>query len=172
MALGKATNGTTGHERSHGPAIAFANDFYGWLLDQSSLLRDHRHSALDWNHLAEELEAMARSEEDALESQLIRLLKHLLKFRYQAHKVTGSWEASVDDSREQIGRVLLRSPSLKSKLDNLFAAAYPRARRMAGAEMRLRKRDWEKLIPASCEWPLTAVLNDTFWPQPLAAGRT
>jgi hypothetical protein len=155
------TSGTTARAHPQAPAVSFESDFYGWLLNQSSLLRDQRHSGLDWNNLAEELEAMARSEEDALESQLIRLLKHLLEFRYQAHKVTGSWEASVDDSREQISRILLRSPSLKSKLDGLFEAAYPRARRMAGAEMRLRKRDWEKLIPPSCEWPLNTVLNTT-----------
>jgi hypothetical protein len=168
MASAKAMSETTARAHLEAPVARFESDFYAWLLNQSSLLRDHRHSALDWDNLAEELAAMARSEEDALESQIIRLLKHLLKFRYQAHKVTGSWEASIDDSREQIGRIMLRSPSLKSKLSGLFEAAYPRARRMAGAEMRLRKRDWEKLMPPSCEWPLNTVLNTKFWPQPLA----
>jgi hypothetical protein len=149
----------------HEPAaVRLEDDFYGWLRCQAAVLRAHSQSDLDWENLAEELEGMSRAEEAALESQLIRLLKHLLKFRYQPNRITGSWEASIDDSREQIERIIRRSPSLKSKIDDSFAAAYPRARRATGAEMRLRKRDWEKLIPSSCEWPLANVLSANFWP--------
>jgi hypothetical protein len=165
MTHSKPVNGTTLHAESPEiPAVRPEDDFYRWLLNQAAALRDHRPTSLDWTNLAEELEAMARREEDALESQLVRLLKHLLKFRYQSHKITGSWEASMEDSREQIRRGVRRSPSLSGKLDEIFAAAYPRARRQAGAEMRLRKHEWEKLFPPSCEWPLASVLDDNFWP--------
>jgi hypothetical protein len=76
------------------------DDFYGWLLDQASALQRLRPDSLDWQNLAEELEAMGRSEENALESYLVVLLKHLLKCRYQPGKITGSWEASIENSRE------------------------------------------------------------------------
>jgi hypothetical protein len=56
------------------PAVQIDADFYGWLHDQASTLRHLRPRALDWQNLAEELEAMSRSEENALESYLVALL--------------------------------------------------------------------------------------------------
>jgi hypothetical protein len=59
---------------------------------------------------------------------------------------------------------LQESPSLKSKLDELFRAAYPRARREAGAEMGLDRHGWEQRLPAQCEWSLEQVRDPDFWP--------
>jgi len=148
-----------------GTAVSIDADFYGWLHDQASVLRRLRPSALDWRNLAEELEAMGRSEENALESYLIVLLKHLLKWRYQPMKRTGSWEASIENSRDHIDDLLKRSPSLKSKIDQVFNVAYRHARREAGAEMDLNKAQWEQSLPVSCEWTLETVRNDAFWPK-------
>lgn len=158
-------------EPEQSPIVRMENDFYGWLLDQASILRKQRYGRLDWSNLAEELEAMGRSEENSLESYLVRLLKHLLKYRYQHRKITGSWEASIENSRDRISSLLRRSPSLKSRIDELFAEAYPLARREAGAQMGLRKQQWEQLLPASCEWPLDKVLDATFWPVPFSPSK-
>ena len=84
------------------PTVPIDDDFYGWLLEQASALRRLRPDLLDWRNLAEELEAMGRSEENALISHLVVLLKQLLKWRYQANKRTGSWEASIENSRDDI----------------------------------------------------------------------
>jgi len=146
------------------PAVRIDDDFYGWLLDQASALQRLQPDSLDWRNLAEELEAMGRSEENALESYLVVLLKHLLKCRYQAGKKTPGWEASIENSRERIARLLKRSPSLKSEIDETFRAAYSLARRKAGAEMRLGKDEWDQHLPQSCEWSLDAVLDPLFWP--------
>ena len=54
------------------PAASIDVDFYAWLHDQASALRRLRPGALDWKNLAEELEAMGRSEESTLESHLTR----------------------------------------------------------------------------------------------------
>src|SRR5437764_4770786 len=91
------------------PVVSIDADFRGWLYDQAALLRRLRPGALDWRNLAEELEAMGRSEENALESYLAVLLKHLLKWRYQPNKRTGNWEASIENSRDRINRLLERS---------------------------------------------------------------
>ncbi|HEX4208961.1 MAG TPA: DUF29 domain-containing protein [Candidatus Binataceae bacterium] len=148
-----------------GAAIIDA-DYYAWLVAQAHTLRRSRPEFLDWENLAEELEGTARHEERALESYLVVLLSHLLKYRYQASKVSGSWEASIENSRERVARLLHRSPSLKSKLEEIIAEAYPLARREAGAEMGLRKRDWERRLPKSCEWTLETILDANFWPIP------
>jgi hypothetical protein len=121
---------------------------------------------LDCENLAEELEAMGRSEESTLESHLENLLTHLLKWRYQPKKQTGSWEATIANSRDRLVGSLRRSPSLKSKIDEIFREAYRLARRHAGGEMGLTKREWERRIPELCEWTLDTVRDDNFWPDP------
>jgi hypothetical protein len=153
-------------ESKQGPTARIEDDFYGWLLDQASLLRNKRYGALDWSNLAEELEAMAVSQENSLASYLERLLLHLLKYAYQSHKITGSWEASIENSRVRIARLLKRSPSLKNKLAELFKEAYAPARNDAGAQMRMRKREWETRLPKACPWTLEQVLDPGFWPKP------
>src|SRR5271166_2501279 len=98
-------------------AVRIDDDFYGWLRDQASALRDRgRALSIDWEPLAEELDAMGRSEESSLQSFLERLLTHLLKYAYQSEKITGSWENSIESSRLRIDILLKRSPSLKNKI--------------------------------------------------------
>jgi hypothetical protein len=107
---------------------------------------------------------MARSEERALESHFENLLIHLLNWRYQPNKRSGSWEATIENSREHILRLLQRSPSLKSNLDDAFHGAYRTARRDAGGQMGLSKREWERRLPDLCEWSLEGVQDSNFWP--------
>jgi hypothetical protein len=40
-----------------------------------------------------------------------------------------------------------------------------RARRKAGAQMKLSKRTWEARLPAECPWSLSQVLETDFWPE-------
>jgi hypothetical protein len=133
---------------------------------QAAVLRAQKDQRIDWDGIAEELEAMSRSDEDGLESFLKRLYKHLLKWAYQPSGISGSWEASIDDSREQIPRRLNRSPSLNSKIDELATSAYRRARSKAGAQMKLRRVEWQNRLPEKCLWSLEQVTDPNFWPDP------
>ena len=139
-------------------------DYYAWLRQQSKVLREHQPAFLDWRNLAEELEAMARSEERGLGSQPERLLVHLLKWAYQPDERSGSWEASIDNARDAIEECLEVSPSLAGKLAGLTERAYRRARRTAGAEMGLDKRQWSRLLPEACPWSVDRVRDARFWP--------
>jgi hypothetical protein len=141
-------------------------DFYGWLLAQASALRARGDVPIDWENVAEELEGMGRNEENSLQSYLERLLLHLLKYAYQPDKITPSWESSIENSRDRIRLLFKRSPSLKSKIEELFEDAYPLARRQAGAQMRMHKRQWDTHLPKTCPWPLETVLDPEFWPAP------
>jgi hypothetical protein len=142
-------------------------DFYGWLLAQASALRARGDLPIDWENVAEEIESMGRSEENSLQSYLERLLLHLLKYAYQPEKITPSWESSIENSRERIRLLFKRSPSLKSKIEERFEDAYPLARRHAGAQMRMSKRQWETRLPAICPWSLETALDPDFWPAPI-----
>ncbi len=83
-------------------AVRKDDDFYAWLLDQARTLRRiaGQVPSLDCADIAEELEGMARSDEHALESFLERLLKHLLKWRYEPHRQSASWRVNTELSVE------------------------------------------------------------------------
>jgi hypothetical protein len=142
------------------------SDHYAWILQQSRALRTHQPAILDWKNLAEELDAMARYQERALESQLRRVVAHLLKWAYQPNRRSGSWEASIENGRDDVAQQLEDSPSLKSRLNDILEFAYRRARRTAGADMGLDKRAWEKRLPDRCPWTLEQVQDQDFWPEP------
>jgi hypothetical protein len=141
-------------------------DFYGWVLAQASALRARGDLPIDWENVAEELEGMSRSEESSLRSYLERLLIHLLKYAFQSAKISASWESSIEGSRLKVQFLLKRSPSLKSKIHELFDEAYRLARVHAGAQMRMSKRQWEMRLPAICPWSLETALDPDFWPAP------
>src|SRR5712692_5035605 len=137
-------------------AVHKDDDFHAWLLHQAQTLRRiaDKVPSLDCEEIAEELEGMARSDEHALESFLERLLKHLLKWRYEPHRQSASW------------RVSIHSPSLRPKLPTLIARAYEKARRSAGVEIKLDQRVWDEKSPSSCPWSVAQLLSD-FWPDPV-----
>ncbi len=122
--------------------------------------------SLDCVEIAEELEGTARSDEHALESFLERLLKHLLKWRYEPHRQSASWRVSIQNSRSNIQNRLADSPSLRPRLPTLIARAYEKARRSAGVEMKLDQRVWDEKSPSSCPWSVAQLLSD-FWPDPV-----
>jgi Domain of unknown function DUF29 len=143
---------------------SFDVDFYGWVTDQVALIEARRFDAVDWRNVIEELMAAARSEERALESQFDKLLLHLLKWRYQREKRSGSWQAAIINARARMEKALRRSPSLTSELDETFRDAYQIARREAGAQMGCSRDEWEHKLPENCPWTLEQVRGD-FWPE-------
>jgi len=64
----------------------YEKDFVAWADEQSMLLEQERFAELDLIHLIEEVRDLGRRERDAIESQLIRLLLHLVKLQYQPEK--------------------------------------------------------------------------------------
>jgi hypothetical protein len=57
----------------------YDTDFYAWTQQQAAALRAKDWTALDLDHLAEEVDDLGRAVQHAIESQLERLLLHLLK---------------------------------------------------------------------------------------------
>ena len=57
----------------------YETDFYAWTRQQAAALRDRKWTTLDVDHLAEEIESVGQRDRDAIESQLVRVLLHLLK---------------------------------------------------------------------------------------------
>jgi hypothetical protein len=138
----------------------YDTDLYAWTQDQAGYLRGKQWEALDINNLAEEVESLGNEQEHAVESHLADLLLHLPKMAYQ-HQRRLSWVRSVNNARHEIARRLRRSPSLRPKLPQLMAWAYPDARKDATRETRLPR----ETFPETCPWPLEQLLDDDFFPK-------
>jgi len=142
-------------------AVLYENDFYGWIQHQAHTLRTRNLSALDFEHLIEEIESMGRSEQRALESRLEILLMHLLKWQFQARLQGPSWRFTIKEQRRRIAKLLKKNPSLSSILIEVLKDAYESALLLAAEETGLE----ESLFPNTCPWPFEQVMDESFWPQ-------
>ncbi len=116
----------------------YETDFHGWTDEQSRLLRSGRIDAADILNIAEEIEALGRSEARALKSCYRLIAMHLLKATYQPEKALRSWDATITEQRLALKDVLDDNPGLKPNRAATFAAAYADARKQAVAETGLR----------------------------------
>ena len=135
-------------------------DFHAWAQRQAELLRAGRLGELDVLNLAEEVEDLSRRERDALESRLEVLLVHLLKWRHQPARRGVSWESTIAEQRYRVAKLLRESPSLRPRLPDLLAGAYPAARLAASAETGMPAATF----PGTCPFALDDVLADGWLP--------
>jgi hypothetical protein len=140
--------------------INYNADFYGWSQDQAAALRAGRLSDLDIENLIEEVEAMGRSEKRALESRLVVLLAHLLKWKYQPGRRSKSWQLTCKGQRINFENVLDDNPSLKSQLDQILSRAYDKAVIDAAQETGLD----EEAFPRCCPWSWEQIRDLNFYP--------
>lgn len=60
--------------------------------------------------LEELIDALSRSDERALESYLIRLMQHIIKWQVQPDYRSPSWVATINEARRQIRKLQRRHP--------------------------------------------------------------
>lgn len=73
----------------------YAQDYVAWLDQTVAQMRSQDYSHIDWDNLIEEVVDMSRRERSRLESNLIVILLHLLKWQYQPDHRSGSWKSSI-----------------------------------------------------------------------------
>ncbi|WP_373529601.1 DUF29 domain-containing protein [Nostoc sp.] len=115
----------------------YQQDFYLWVQTTAELLKQGRLTELDLENLIDEIETMGRSEKKALRSDLEVVLRHLLKYKYQSEKRSGSWRATIREHRKRLRQALEESPSLKPYLYEVFGLCYGDARLLAADETEL-----------------------------------
>ena len=84
----------------------YETDFDLWLKETVNLLRKGEIEKLDIENLAEEIEDIGNNRKDALESNLLGVLQHLLKWKYQPQKRTNSWKASITEYSLRLNKAL------------------------------------------------------------------
>ncbi len=133
-------------------------DVFEWTKEQADALRRRASNELDWDNLAEEIEALGVSNRHQIKSRLEILILHLLKWRYQPEWRCGSWRGSILEARHRLEMLLEESPSLRRLPDEYLPRAYPWARRKALAETGL------DALPETCPWTIEQILDGDFLP--------
>jgi hypothetical protein len=126
----------------------YAADFFAWTQQQAALLKSGKYADIDFEHLAEEVEDMGKSEKRTLVSRLEVIMMHLLKWQYQPTHRGKSWRLTIKEQRIRLAEHLLENPSLKSALEESIQKAYKLS--VVGAE---RETDLE-CFPEICPYKI------------------
>ena len=140
-------------------STTYEKDIIVWATEQAALLRAGKLSALDIEHIAEEIEDVGKSEKRELSSRMALLLSHLLKWEYQVDRRSKSGASTIGDQRKRIALALKATPSLRVSLTDAdwLEEAWLDARSQARNETGLDN------FPDSCPWTMDQILSVT-WP--------
>ena len=143
----------------------YKQDFFRWTEQQAALLRREAarrlNTALDLEHLAEEIESLGRSDRRALTSHLARIIEHLLKLQYSpATEPRAGWRTSVQVHRDEARKLLADSPSLRPYLAGVLEDCYRSGRDFASIGM----SEEAVTLPERCPYSLDQILERDWWP--------
>jgi ribosomal protein L29 len=141
-------------------ATTYETDIVAWANEQAYLLRSGMLSAIDIEHIAEEIEDVGKSEQRELASRMAVLLAHLLKWQYQSTRQSSSWQRTIKEQRKAIARRLMNTPSLKTSVNDMewLADAWGDAVSIAINETGL------DCFPEVCRWPIDSILSENWLP--------
>ena len=150
--------------------MLYEQDFFAWTKQQANLLKEGRLRELDLPNLIEELEDMGRSNYRELESRLIVLVAHLLKWEYQWNQLQSqwkefegkSWRNSIIEQRIQLSGLLEERPSLQNFFQERLTRAYPQAIKLIIKETDLLSTEF----PAECPYSIDQLLDEDFFSKP------
>jgi hypothetical protein len=132
----------------------YGQDFCLWVERQAALLREGRLGELDIVNLLDEVESLAINRKHAVTSNLVVVLKHLLKHQHQPRRRSKSWLSSVAEHRRRLRREVVTSPSLRSYASAQLDECYRDALRQAVIETGLATTTFPSAPPYSLEQTL------------------
>jgi|DewCreStandDraft_4_1066084.scaffolds.fasta_scaffold00812_28 hypothetical protein len=150
------------------PAELYERDFYAWTRQQARALARLRgrpgNLGLDAVHLAEEIRDLGSEQRHAIESQIERLVEHLLKLEHS--ELAGPrrvWARSVGSARREIDRRL--TPTLERAVVRRLTKLYEHARRDARLALLDRPEpEAAAALPETCPYTLERLLTDGWYP--------
>jgi hypothetical protein len=141
--------------------VRYEEDFVAWAAETAQLLLERRFDEIDIDSLAEEVQAMAKRDRRELRSRVAVILLHLLKWKYQPEKRSGSWDSTMETQRRELRYLLQDSPSLKREVAEAVKEAYLDAVRRAAKETGLRVTSF----PSDCPFSPEQILDPTYLPE-------
>jgi len=136
----------------------YETDFYGWLMQQSHLLKTGEFKQLDITNLVEELQSLGKQQRQELRNRLGVLLGHFLKWQFQPEKRTKSWRATIREQRREIVRLMNENPSLQPYVEEAMLYGYQSGLDLVVRETPLDYPD----LPEDCIYNFTQVCDANF----------
>lgn len=135
-------------------------DIIAWANEQARLLRARCFDQLDIEHIADEIEDVARAEQRALAARMADLLAGLLRWQHQPGLRCSNWQGTIELQREAVRLHLRRTPSLRLML----ADDDWRDEMWCGGVLAAIKETGLANLPKACPWTMEMVLADDFLP--------
>lgn len=139
--------------------LTYETDYHQWTIEQAQALRElvniHHElkhlEELDWDNIIEEIEALGRSEYNAVVSLLIKQIEHRLKVDYvQFKECNKKWLVEIQVFKIGIKRKY--SPSMKPKLKQELEEIYQDAVSLVALE-------YGVTLPDQCPYDLDELLR-------------
>lgn len=140
---------------------AYDEDVYAWAFEQARFLRERRFDLLDIEHLADEIEDIAKAELREFTKQMSVLLAYFLKWHYLPAERIDSRSARIEARRLDVADILDDSPSLRARIDEprtfqlIWADALAQATTESGHDS----------FPSECPWSIDDVLSEGWLPK-------
>jgi hypothetical protein len=140
---------------------AYDEDICAWAFEQARFLQERRLELMDIEHLADEIEDIAKAELRELTKQMSVLLAYLLKWHYLPAESTGSRSAMIDARRLNVVEILDDSPSLRARIDEPRTSQLIWEDALAQAAIECGHDSF----PSECPWPIDDVLSEYWLPK-------
>lgn len=132
----------------------FLEDETAWLEWMAERIQAGAHEELDYRHLQEYLLDMAKRDRREVESRLVVLMMHVLKWVAQPQGRCGSWRSTILEQQFELGRLagqgVLRNHA-ESTLPELYLVAVKRAVAETGLA--------PEVFPPECEYAFDDLLH-------------
>ena len=140
----------------------YEEDYYLWIEKTLKQLQNKDIESLDWQHLAEEIEALGIEQKRKVESYLKQLLIHLLLYRYwesEKEFCQRGWKNEISNFRDEL-EFSFRSKTLYNYFLTCLEAVYVKARKQAIQKTGLPS----EIFPEQCPFTAGDILNSDYFP--------
>ena len=125
-----------------------------WLETTAQLLRNQRWDEIDADRLVEYLKDMACRDRRSVESRLLILIMHVLKWSFQQAHRTPSWKNTIDEQQRMLTEATQKG-TLRNHAIECLPELYQMARVMAAEETFIEI----EAFPEVCEYTLDSLLH-------------
>jgi len=150
------------------PSRLYEKDYYAWTREQAEALRrlaaGEAEVAIDFENLIEQVEGLGEADVRTVQSQLRRVMLHLLKLEYSpSPRPRRQWINSVVDARAEID--LYMTASLRHRVEPAAAHQYERARRLAAGDLAEHSENAAaQALPETLPYTLDQLLDEEWYP--------
>jgi hypothetical protein len=135
-------------------AELYEADETAWLEAMADLVHRGAYRELDYAHLEEYLSDMARRDRREVESRLVVLIAHILKWVCQPDQRSRGWQGTIVEQRQELARLAARGV-LRNHAEAVLAEMYADGVERAVAETGLPAQTF----PADCPYTLEQLLS-------------